>query len=190
MKSKRDEVTTITLCKLKLKKYILYLILSIGMSLYQEGCYIDYQQSLLLNKSINTQVRWVKRNGHTYSTSHWIRKNRMVRFPKPEGPVWTDELQQLVFKYRMFRFLGDKYKIFPPPSFGGCYTHPKPLWALLNPSLWGFCDLWENISGGLKESSLWALEQLSFVKQSLWHLLLLKVKPHRRLDVILELLKL
>jgi hypothetical protein len=43
MKSKRDKVATITLCKLKLKKYILYLILSIGMSLYQEGCYIDCQ---------------------------------------------------------------------------------------------------------------------------------------------------
>jgi hypothetical protein len=46
MKSKRDEVATITLCKLKLKKYILYLIFSIGMSLYQEGSYIDYQQKL------------------------------------------------------------------------------------------------------------------------------------------------
>jgi hypothetical protein len=44
MKSKRDEVATITLCKLKLKKYILYLIFSIGMSLYQEGSYIDSQQ--------------------------------------------------------------------------------------------------------------------------------------------------
>jgi hypothetical protein len=29
MKSKRDEAATITLCKLKLKKYILYLTLSI-----------------------------------------------------------------------------------------------------------------------------------------------------------------
>jgi hypothetical protein len=57
MKSKRDEVVTITLCKLKLKKYILYLILSIGMPLYQEGCCIDCQQSLMLNKSLNTQVR-------------------------------------------------------------------------------------------------------------------------------------
>jgi hypothetical protein len=57
MKSKRDEVATITLCKLKLKKCILYLILSIGMPLYQEGCYIDYQQSLMLNKSLNTQAR-------------------------------------------------------------------------------------------------------------------------------------
>jgi hypothetical protein len=45
MKSKRDEVPTITLCKLKLKKCILYLTLSIGMSLYQVECYIDYQQS-------------------------------------------------------------------------------------------------------------------------------------------------
>jgi hypothetical protein len=31
-------------------------------------------------------------------------ENRMVRFLKSEGPVWTDELQRLVFKYRMFRF--------------------------------------------------------------------------------------
>jgi hypothetical protein len=104
MKSKRDEVATITLCKLILKKCILYLILSIGMPLYQEGCYIDCQQSLMLNKSLNTQLRWVKHNGHTHSTSHWTRKNWMVLFPKPEGPIWTDELQQLVFKYRMFRF--------------------------------------------------------------------------------------
>jgi hypothetical protein len=57
MKSKRYEVATITLCKLKLKKYILYLILSIGIPLYQEGCCIDCQQSLMLNKSVNTQVR-------------------------------------------------------------------------------------------------------------------------------------
>jgi hypothetical protein len=31
-------------------------------------------------------------------------KNWMVRFPKSEGPVWTDELKRLVFKYRMFQF--------------------------------------------------------------------------------------
>jgi hypothetical protein len=104
MKLKRDEVAIITLCKLKLKKCILYLTLSIGMSLYQERCYVDYQQILMLNKSLNTQVRWVKHNGHTHSTSHWTRKNQMIRFPKPEGPVWADELQRLVFKYRMFWF--------------------------------------------------------------------------------------
>jgi hypothetical protein len=28
----------------------------------------------------------------------------MVQFPKPEGLVWADELQRLVFKYRMFSF--------------------------------------------------------------------------------------
>jgi hypothetical protein len=33
------------------------------------------------------------------------RKNRMVRFPKPEGLAWANELQRLVFKYRVFRFL-------------------------------------------------------------------------------------
>jgi hypothetical protein len=104
MKSKWDEVATIILCKIKLKKCIFYLILSIGVPLYQEGCYIDCQQSFMLNKSPNTQVRWVKHNGHTHSTSHWTRENWMVRFPKPEGPVWADELQLLVSKYRMFRF--------------------------------------------------------------------------------------
>jgi hypothetical protein len=36
---------------------ILYLIFRIGMPLYQEGCYIDCQQSLMLNKSLNTQLR-------------------------------------------------------------------------------------------------------------------------------------
>jgi hypothetical protein len=35
-----------TLCKLKLKKSILYLILSIEMLLYQEGFHMDFQQSL------------------------------------------------------------------------------------------------------------------------------------------------
>jgi hypothetical protein len=105
MKSKRDEVAIITLCKVKLKKYNLYLTLSIGMPLYKEGCYVDCQQSLMLNKSLNTEVRWVKHNDHTHSTSHWTRKNRMIQFPKPEGLVCVDELQRLVFKYRMFRFL-------------------------------------------------------------------------------------
>jgi hypothetical protein len=102
----------------------------------------------------------------------------------------------------MFRFLlasfqwlvfgGTSIKAFPsllwrllvPPTK---YTHPKPLWALPNPSLWGSCDLWENLSGGLREFSLWALKHLSFVKQSLWHLLLLEMKPPRRLDITLEL---
>jgi hypothetical protein len=57
IKSKRDEVAAIILCKLKLKKCILYLTLSIGMLLYQEGCYVDCQQSRMLNKSLNTQVK-------------------------------------------------------------------------------------------------------------------------------------
>jgi hypothetical protein len=65
--------------------------------------------------------------------------------------------------------------------------HHKPLWALPNPSLWGFCNLWEILSGGLRESALCAPEHLTFVKQSLWHLLLLEVKPPRWLGVALEL---
>jgi hypothetical protein len=67
------------------------------------------------------------------------------------------------------------------------YIHPKPLWALPNPYLWESCDLWEILCGGLRESSLWALEHLSFVNQYLWHLLLLEVKPSRWLDVALDL---
>jgi hypothetical protein len=31
---------------------------------------------------------------------------------KPEGPVWVDELQWLVFKYQMFRFLKPDVPIF------------------------------------------------------------------------------
>jgi hypothetical protein len=97
MKSKRNEVATITLCKLKLKKYILYLTLSIDMSLYQEGCYIDCQQSLMLNKkpkysSEMSETQWP----HTLHIS--------LNQEKPDGPVWTDELQWRVFKYRMFQF--------------------------------------------------------------------------------------
>jgi hypothetical protein len=70
------------------------------------------------------------------------------------------------------------------------YIHSKPLWALPIPFLWGSCDLWEILSGGLRESSLWAIEHLIFVKQSLWHLLLLEVKPPRWLGVALELTRL
>jgi hypothetical protein len=43
------------------------------------------------------------------------------------------------------------------------------------------------LSGELRESSLWVLEHLSFVKQSLWHLLHLEVKLPRRLGIVLEL---
>jgi hypothetical protein len=46
-----------TLCKLKLKKYILYFILSIGMPLYQEGYHIDCQQSLNAHIALKPQVR-------------------------------------------------------------------------------------------------------------------------------------
>jgi hypothetical protein len=44
-----------------------------------------------------------------------------------------------------------------------------------------------NPSKGWVRPSLWALEHLSFVKQFLWHLLPLEVKPPRRLGVGLEL---
>jgi hypothetical protein len=46
-----------SLCKLKLKKSILYLIFSIGMQLYQEVYYMDCQQSLNAQRSLKSQVR-------------------------------------------------------------------------------------------------------------------------------------
>jgi hypothetical protein len=84
MKSKRDEVATITLCKLKLKKCILYLILSIGMPLYQDGCYIDCQESLMLNKK------------HKYlsemSKTQWpYTLHISLNQEKPDGPIFQTE---------------------------------------------------------------------------------------------------
>jgi hypothetical protein len=39
-------------------------------------------------------------------------QNRMIRFPKPEGPVLADELQRLYFKFRMFRFAKPDVPVF------------------------------------------------------------------------------
>jgi CRP-like cAMP-binding protein len=68
MKLKRDKWRDQLLCNLKLNKSILYLILSIGMSLYQEGYHIDCQQSLNAQHSLKSQVRRVKSNGLIHST--------------------------------------------------------------------------------------------------------------------------
>jgi hypothetical protein len=72
-----------TLCKLKLKKYISYLILSVGMPLYQERCYIGCQQSLNAQQRPKIQVRWVKHNIRT----HHISLNQ-------GKPVWRLTLKQ------------------------------------------------------------------------------------------------
>jgi hypothetical protein len=47
-----------------------------------------------------SETQW----SHTFYISLKQKKSQMVRFPKLEGPFWADELQRLVFKYRMFRF--------------------------------------------------------------------------------------
>jgi hypothetical protein len=62
----------------------------------------------------------------------------------------------------------------------------EPLRPLPFTSNWVLCDLWEIQAKSWVRSSLSALEHLSFVKQSLWHLLLLEVKPPRWLGVALE----
>jgi hypothetical protein len=46
-----------TLCKLKLKKSNLYLILSIRMTLYQEEYHMNCQQSFNAQQSLKTQER-------------------------------------------------------------------------------------------------------------------------------------
>jgi hypothetical protein len=92
IKSKGDVVTTINLVQAQIKELFLYLILSIGMSLYQEGYRMDCQQSHNAQHSLKTQVRWVKHNSFIHYTSHWTRKNKTVQFPKLEGlvlPVMT-----------------------------------------------------------------------------------------------------
>jgi hypothetical protein len=43
MKSKRDEVARFNIVQPQVEQKYLYLILSIGMSLYQEGYHIDCQ---------------------------------------------------------------------------------------------------------------------------------------------------
>jgi hypothetical protein len=60
----------------------------------------------------------------------------------------------------------------------------EPLRPLPYTSEWGLVDLWE-IQARVEWDPLY--EHLSFVKQSSWHLFLLKVKPPRRLGVALEL---
>jgi hypothetical protein len=100
-----------TLCKLKSKKCILYLLLSVVMPLNQEGHHMDRQQNLNTQHSLKTQVRWVKHNGHTHThtTSHWTLENLMFWFPKLEHPVYVViaifQILDALVQNRMFQFL-------------------------------------------------------------------------------------
>jgi hypothetical protein len=117
-----------------------------------EYSYAALSRGMLHRLSIKSHAQQKIKYPSEMSKTHWLhtlhislnQENQMVRFPKLEVSVWADELQWLVFKYRMFRFLlasfqwlvlGDKYKSFLPPSFGGCWCHP---WNTLIPSL---CEL-------------------------------------------------
>jgi hypothetical protein len=51
----------------------------------------------------------------------------MVRFSKPKASIWADELQRLVSKYRMFRFL---LASFQQLVFGGTSIKTFPLHPL------------------------------------------------------------
>jgi hypothetical protein len=134
----------------------------------------------------------VKRNGLIHYTSLWTRKNRTVWFSKPDGPILPGMSIIQISDVPIFT------DYFPTaswgaPSFGGCWYNQwsklfsKHLWALPYTSLWGLCDLWE-IQVRVEWDPL--CEHLIFVKQSLWYLLLLEVKPLRRLGITLELSRL
>jgi hypothetical protein len=53
---KRDEVATINIVQAQVEELFLYLILSVGMPLYQEGYNMDGQQSLNAQHRLKTQV--------------------------------------------------------------------------------------------------------------------------------------
>jgi hypothetical protein len=57
MKSKRDVVATINIVQVQVEGCGLYLILSVGLPLYQEGYHMDCQQSLNAQHSLKAQVR-------------------------------------------------------------------------------------------------------------------------------------
>jgi hypothetical protein len=89
MKSKRDEVAIINIVKAQVEELYFIFNLEYRLPLYQEEYYIDCQQSLNKQRSLKTQVRWEKHNGHTHTTSHWTLENWMFWFAKPEHPVWA-----------------------------------------------------------------------------------------------------
>jgi hypothetical protein len=88
-------------------------------------------------------------------------------------------------------FWGTSIKAFSIPPLEGASTIHETysflsLCELFPTPLCEVCVICEKSDFGLRESSLWSFEHLSFVKQSLWHLLLMEVKPPRRLGVALE----
>jgi hypothetical protein len=87
IKSKGDEVTTINIVQDQVEEFYFIFNLEYRLPLYQEGYHMVCQQSVNAQHSLRTQVWWVKHNGLIYCTSHWNRKNRTIRFPKPECPI-------------------------------------------------------------------------------------------------------
>jgi hypothetical protein len=137
----------------------------------------------------------VKYNGLIHYTSRWTRKNKIVRFPKSKCLIFsvTDIFQisdALIFKTASF--WGTSIKAFPLPHLKAAgstneNTNPKIFVSSPYTFYWGLINLWE-IQVRVEWDPL--CEHLSFMKQSLWHLLLLEVKPPRWLGIVLELSRL
>jgi hypothetical protein len=76
MKSKISEVATINLVQAQIEEMSLYLILSVALLLYQEGCHLDYKQSL--NGYWTNKVSMLIEKPKTYeriferSTTLWV----------------------------------------------------------------------------------------------------------------------
>jgi hypothetical protein len=84
---KRKNVTRFNIMQAQVEEVVFMFNLEYRLPLYQEGYHMDCWQSLNAQRSLKTQVSWVKHNGLIHYTSHWTRKNKTVQFPKLECPI-------------------------------------------------------------------------------------------------------
>jgi hypothetical protein len=92
--------------------------------------------------NLKTQVRWVKHNGLIRYTSHWTRKNKTIRLPKPECLVFPVtaifeilDVPVSTVQFSTTSFWGTSIKVFALPPLGDKYKsfHQRKYSSL---SLW------------------------------------------------------
>jgi hypothetical protein len=68
--------------------------------------YAALSRGMLHRLSIKSHAQQKPKYPSEMSETQWPHTLHIsLKQEKPNGPVWTDELQHLIFKYRMFRFL-------------------------------------------------------------------------------------
>ena len=87
MKLKRNEVATINIMQAQVEEVHFIFNLEFRNAALSRGMLHRLSTKSHAQQSLKTQVRWEKQYDHKHSTSHWTWENRMVRFPKPDGPV-------------------------------------------------------------------------------------------------------